>query len=271
MTCRHMCGSRAINVAVLGLLCTSSRFSAEAASLEWHNVPLSIVLPVGHERVVSFPDHVQVGLPAALSDRALRTQSVGGTVLWLAHEPFGPLRLQVRLLTTGHVLLIDLTAVESDEATVDPVEVVLPSERSLGEAESAKPLGPVELTRFASQQLYAPERVVTTSPAIRRVPMALEGDVPLYRAGDVAALPLGSWQAGGLFVTAVMLTNRGGERLTLDPRLLRGSFVAATFQHNSLGPAGSRSEATCVYLVTNVPFGAAVRVVEAPVASTEGG
>lgn len=270
MSLRGMSGRRTIGLATLGLLCVVSRLSAEAATVEWRNVPLSIVLPVGHERVVSFPDHVQVGVPAALSDKTLRTQSVGGTVLWLAHEPFGPLRFQVRLLTTGHVLLIDLTAVESEEANVDPIEIALSSERTQDEAARRSP-GPVELTRFASQQLYAPERVVTSLLGVRRVPMALEEDVRLYRAGDVYGLALGSWQAGEFFVTAVMLTNRARERLTLDPRLLRGSFVAATFQHNSLGPAGSRSDTTCVYLVTNVPFAAAVAAVKAPALSTEGG
>ena len=35
-----------------------------------------------------------------------------------------------------------------------------------------------------------------------------------------------------------------------DPRALQGNFVAATFQHPNLGPAGTASDTTVLYLVT---------------------
>ena len=51
-------------------------------------------------------------------------------------------------------------------------------------------------------------------------------------------------------MTAVKLTNTSGRWLDLDPRALQGDFLAATFQHPTLGPAGRAADTTVVYLVT---------------------
>jgi integrating conjugative element protein (TIGR03749 family) len=228
--------------------------------VEWRNVPVSIVLTVGEERILAFPDHVQVGVPASLNAGLLRTQSTGGTVLWLARAPFETQRVQVRLLNKGQVLLFDVTAVKAPNAhDSEPIQVRLPDRSAdAGAAQRAAALTPVALTRFAAQQLYAPRRLLDPMPGIRRVPMGATATVPLYRDEEVVAEPLVSWQGGGLYVTAVKLTNRGTSRVSLDPRRLDGHFVSAAFQHNTLGSAGSISESTCVYLVTNKPFAASL-------------
>lgn len=226
--------------------------------VEWRNVPISIVLNVGEERVLAFPDHVQVGLPPTLTAAKFRTQSTGGTVLWLAHEPFESHRLQVRLVETGHVMLFDVTAIATEGAEpADAIQVVFPETVRGGTEfgpDDGLSLTPVKLTRFVAQQLYAPARLLQAIPGLRRVPMGTPESVMLYRGDQVSAKPLASWQGGGIYVTAVMLTNLGTKRVLLDPRDLRGRFVAATFQHNSLGPTGSRSDVTSVYLVTDDPF-----------------
>ncbi len=68
------------------------------------------------------------------------------------------------------------------------------------------------------------------------------------------AEPLVAWRAGELYLTAVKLTNRTGEALTLDPRSLRGAWLSATFQHNRLLPQGDESDTTAVYLISARPF-----------------
>ena len=109
------------------------------------------------------------------------------------------------------------------------------------------------LTRFAARQLYAPLRLAQGRPGIVRVPVH-RTPVALLRGGAVQAVPLASWRAGTLFVTAVRLTNRTGQPRTLDPRELRGTWLAATFQHNRLLPAGSEADTTAVYLVSDRAF-----------------
>jgi hypothetical protein len=57
-----------------------------------------------------------------------------------------------------------------------------------------------------------------------------------------------------LYVTAVKLTNRWKKPQVLDPRTLRGQWLAATFQHSRLLPAGDDADTTAVYLVSARPF-----------------
>ena len=113
--------------------------------------------------------------------------------------------------------------------------------------------GYVALTRYAAQQMYAPRRLVREPPGILRAPLT-DKPVPLVRGGAVEAMPLVSWQAEGLYVTAVKLTNATHRPLILDPRGLRGRWLAATFQHARLLPAGDPADTTCVYLISARPF-----------------
>ena len=64
-----------------------------------------------------------------------------------------------------------------------------------------------------------------------------------------------AWRAKGLYVTAVKLTNRTEQALTLDPRNIRGTWLTATFQHHRLFPKGDEADTTAVYLISARPFG----------------
>jgi len=66
----------------------------------------------------------------------------------------------------------------------------------------------------------------------------------------VRARALAAWRLEDQWVTAVRLTNTTARWLDLDPRALQGNFVAATFQHPTLGATGQSSDTTVVYLVT---------------------
>jgi hypothetical protein len=61
---------------------------------------------------------------------------------------------------------------------------------------------------------------------------------------------LAAWRLDDHWVTAIQLTNEADRWLLLDPRALQGDFVAATFQHPDLGPAGDSTDTTALYLIT---------------------
>jgi integrating conjugative element protein (TIGR03749 family) len=107
------------------------------------------------------------------------------------------------------------------------------------------------LTRYAAQSLYAPLRTVEAVRGITRVnlrrDLALDTLLPSL---PVRARALAAWRLEDQYVTAVRLTNTSSRVLDLDPRGLQGDFVAATFQHPNLGPAGDPSDTTVVYVVT---------------------
>lgn len=109
------------------------------------------------------------------------------------------------------------------------------------------------LTRFAAHQLCALARLLNDRPGVVRVRVRRD-PVALVRGGAVSAEPLVPWLAGGLYLTAVKLTNRTAEPLTLDTRTLRGDWLTATFQHGHLQPAGQEADTTAVCLISARPF-----------------
>lgn len=247
----------------VGLLLMQSTVHAEMEGterIEWDKTPIRLDLQVGQERWVHFPGSVKVGLPASLQP-LLRTQSVNGTVYFLANAPFDATRIMLRTLDGGPLYLFDVSASEAGGQS-HPLQLFVKEAGESREDLAASSVAPntpathysyVALTQFAAQQLYAPARLLRDLPGIVRVPV-MRDPVSLLRGGMVDATPLVAWRAGGLYVTAVKLTNRTDQPQTLDPRDLRGTWLAATFQHNRLLAAGSEADTTAVYLISSRPF-----------------
>lgn len=232
--------------------------------LVWRQVPLNITLKTGRERLLHFPGPVKLGVPPDIHSR-MRAQIVGDTIYLLARKDFPQTRVIVKR-HNGAIYLIDLAA--SAEGGTAPVIVTDAADLAThARKENARPTAPntapstanyVTLTRFAAQALYAPRRLLTNPGHYTRVPLNTRRQVDLIRSADVAAEPLIGWQAGGLFITAVKLTNQSTRPVVLDPRHLRGHWRAATFQHARLLPHGSLADTTAVYLISAQPFAAAL-------------
>ncbi|WP_418156210.1 DUF3438 family protein [Pseudomonas aeruginosa] len=58
------------------------------------------------------------------------------------------------------------------------------------------------------------------------------------------------WKLLASSTHAVRLINSSSGWVTLDPRVLQGDFLTATFQHEALGPRGTPEDTTVLYLVT---------------------
>ena len=228
--------------------------------LHWQRLPLRIPLIVGQERVILVDRNVRVGLPSALTE-GLRVQSAAGAVYLLADAPLPPVRVELQDVDTGSVILLDVSAeaAKQGQAALQPLRIVSSSSgtavsvdggKSAPQASPATPL-PIVLTRYAAQSLYAPLRTIDPVPGIVSAPVAsalpLETLLPTL---PVRAEAMAAWRLADLWVSAVRLTNNSAQPVALDPRALQGDFVAATFQHPDLGPAGAPSDTTVVYLVT---------------------
>lgn len=261
-------------LALLGLLTMASAPVAQAVEiLRWERMPLAVPLRVGQERIVFIDRNVRVGVPAGVGER-LRVQSAGGAVYLRASEPIEPTRLQLQDADTGALILLDIAAepAKDGEPALEPVRIVegnaTPS-RYGDQAASADetparandqagtrslrretPI-PVVLTRFAAQNLYAPLRTVEPLPGVMRVNLRRDLDLAtLMPTLPVRAVALASWRLEDQWVTAVRLTNDSTGWITLDPRMLQGDFLTATFQHEALGPRGAPEDTTVLYLVT---------------------
>ena len=259
---------------LLGLLAVAAAPVSHAVEiLRWERMPLAVPLKVGQERIVFIDRNVRVGVPAGVGER-LRVQSAGGAVYLRASEPIEPTRLQLQDADTGALILLDIAAEppKDGEAELEPVRIVegsstparyggqpdgpdTPQTRVQNQADTRTtrretPI-PVVLTRFAAQNLYAPLRTVEPLPGVMPVNLRRDLDLDtLMPTLPVRAVGLASWRLEDQWVTAVRLTNGSSGWITLDPRVLQGDFLTATFQHEALGPRGTSEDTTVLYLVT---------------------
>ena len=276
MNPRDFCASLSL-IALLGLCFPLLSFAqVDDAALStpervvWNKAPIAIPLVVGEERLVHFPDSVSIGLPQSLTP-LLRSQSINGTLYLLARQAFEPTRVMVRSETDGPIYVLDISAAPGgvDSGSLPDVQVLLQASQKppqdLSEdagadqstsVKQSQSLGYAALTRYAAQQLYAPTRLIPRQPGVVAIPVNPE-PVDLVLGGKIEAVPVAAWKAGLRYVTAVKLINRTQSPIVLDPRELRGSWLAATFQHNRLLPAGSEADTTAVYLVSDRRFDAA--------------
>lgn len=229
---------------------------ASGERLVWDKAPLQISLGIGpdHERPVTFPAPMHIGIPQDIA-HLLRVQTVGRTSYFTAIAPFGRTRVVAEDRATGAVILLDLTA-SKDSGGPRPVTIVVPSAPvdSTAEADTQPPVDMVTLTRFAAQHLYAPRRLATPHPAIRRVLVNLTAIEDLYAGAGIRATPVAQWRTEDIHVAAVVLQNLRPEAIDLDPQQVRGRWRAITFHHGRLHAHGSEADTTVVYLVCERSF-----------------
>ncbi|KPX40520.1 TIGR03749 family integrating conjugative element protein [Pseudomonas ficuserectae] len=258
----------------VGYGCLFLAFSQASHAVEivrWERLPLAIPLLVNQERIVFVDQNVRIGVPNSIKDD-LRIQSSGGAVYLQASKAIPPTRLQLQVVGTGEIILVDIAAQEpaENQKPLEPMKIVqgeAPSthygkvspaapdaddETAEEERPSARETPvPVVLTRYAAQNLYAPLRTVEPLEGVSQVNLNKRVDLStLLPSLPVLPTALGAWQMDDYIVTAVKLRNLSAQPLRLDPRELQGDFATATFQHNTLGTRGTPADTTVVYLVT---------------------
>ena len=234
----------------------------------WDKRPINVHLQVGNERIIHFPDDVRYWLPDTVK-RHVSVLAANGVLYIRAVEPFPTTRLRIQGLNDQQVYLLDITASES--AAVSDELIVMTKKNTRNRSKEATAYRTTEdwrirLTRYAAQQLYAPERLVDGDSAIKRIPVESKTSVPLIRGGLIEAVPIASWQGHGLTVTAVRVRNLSRQSLQLQfdqtdslealdlSHLVRGDWLTATLQHDRLGAMGDETDTTTLYLVSNRSF-----------------
>ena len=247
-----VCAAAALLAAI-----ASPASETNARRITWRYQPIAVELGVGAEQLVHFPAAVSIGLPSSV-DAALRTQTVNGTVYWLARAPFSKTRVLVREIDSGYTYLLDVSA---SDAPSDATPLAVQRDGTAPGNAAAKTGGQsidyVALTRMAAQALYAPPRLVSPLPGASRTSVDPD-EVQLLPERQVSAKPLMAWRADALYLTAVKLTNNGDDAVHLDPRRLQGQWLSATFQHSELAPAGELAASTVVYLISARSFAEAL-------------
>lgn len=254
---------------VILLTLASATVLADASErVLWDKRPINVHLQVGSERIIHFPDNVRYWLPDTVK-RHVSVLAANGVLYIRAMEPFPTTRLRIQGLNDQQVYLLDITA--SEVAAVSDELIVMTKKNTRNRSKEATAYRTTEdwrirLTRYAAQQLYAPERLVDGDSAIKRIPVESKTSVPLIRGGLIETVPIASWQGHGLTVTAVRVRNLSRQSLQLQfdrsdslqvldlSYLMRGDWLTATLQHDRLGAMGDETDTTTLYLVSNRSF-----------------
>ena len=251
-----------IYILLLATIWTSTSIAYEGKErVVWDKKPIQLQLKIGEERIVHFPADIEHWEPDIVKNSVV-AQTVADTLYIRALTEFADVRFRVRERVSHKVYLLDVSA--TADANVPDVLVVISEDQLRGEsdraAETVARLSEdwrVRLTRFASQTLYAPSRVISGDASISRMPLEQGIDIPLVRGGEVKADTVASWKGGGWYVHAIRLTNKSSRQIVLDPRVsYRGRWSTVTAQHSRLGaqanlePAGTDEAVTTVYFTS---------------------
>jgi integrating conjugative element protein (TIGR03749 family) len=225
----------------------------------WNKAPIHIVLPVGEERRIDFPLSVELQVPALIKTMSERIQiTESGSVYWIASKSFKRQRVNA-VTATGYSYILDVEA--RPKGHKHPIAIVderIPVEDSKTGKPTKQPYDYdyVDLARFAAQSVYAPDRLIKELPGVRRIEINPD-HLPLVKGGDLLTEPMAQWVAStipSLYVTAVRVTSNSLNKITLDPRLLRGDFLAASSQHAYVNSAGENGDTTTWYLISDQPL-----------------
>lgn len=247
--------------------------TSQPETLVWNRAPLRIALPVNRERRVDFPVEVIIYIPDAIANKMTATATLEGSLFFCAREAFATQRVVVTDKSGRVQWLLDISA--DAKAPLHPL--VIRDSRVQPEIGNTKPpatheamptpptdanaepvVDEVDLIKLAARQFYGPSRLADLPPGVSGA-LIDTGPVDLYRGADLETVVQGAWRTtgvnGGLYVTAVRVTNRSQFEVRPDPRRIRGTWKAIAAQHAWLAPAGQfPQDTTYWYLVSSRPL-----------------
>lgn len=244
-------------------------------TIVWDKSPITVVIPVGEEVRITFPTDVTIQVPSNLIEGLKSLAPNQQMVYWTATTTFDKSRIIATSTDSKSVYLIDLAAVQGtpkENLIIEDADRVLAhqsesqSQATESREEASRELtDPPEmvLTRFASQSLYAPRRLMPVNADIAPQPFPkLSSDFPLMRSqwGEKYQFSIaGAWAGYGFYITAVLVVNQSNTPIAINPGLVQGNFTHITPQHLNLGPMGSLEDRTTLYLISTVPFASAIQ------------
>ncbi len=243
---------KTIKIFLLSLCLTSLSYALQSEHLVWEKVPLTVELPIKQERLIQFPQTIKI-IDQQLSQN-LDVLKVKGSLYLKAQDAFKQARIIVQLIPDGEVIILNLKA-DADYNNTTPIEILTDDpKRDSQSAASHYEYNAIQLTRFAIQSLYVPERVRQIPSGVYRTPMKTHKTINLFYGASIEAHPIASWRGGALHITAVELKNLLNHPATLKPSDLIGHWQTASFYPSARLSARTQHESTMVFLVSDQSF-----------------
>ena len=236
--------STSFKCVVLCLLLAPDVLVADPLYLQYENSPLLIDLTVGREQRLHFGDSVEIGVPSELASK-LEASSVQGIAYFKPLRGFSRQRVFVKLMESGHFVLLDVAA--SNQANSHREVFISLASKSRSLAVEVEPT-PIELSRYAAQQLVSPRRLLRIHPQIKPATVDFAGR-HLYLTSQLEIDALGAWQTKRQVVVAYSVRNTSQDEVVLTPEAVRGDWRTVSFMHKVLRPGDSPDSRTVMLLV----------------------
>ena len=237
-------------VFVLFAVCSTVK-AVETEHVLWKREPVKILLPLGKEKIITFPCSVSVDVKA--TDFVEMILANGNLYITPKYE-FVNKRILLKSDEAEEVFILDLSV--SKAANNNRIEIILAEKEALKEESLAGgSVAMVDLVRYAVQQFYGVDRLLQHNPNIYRVAMRIPRVLKLYPEQDITAMPIGQWKGGDLYVTAVYLKNKGENHRSIDLRLIKGNWMASVvFPNMQLFGYKKVKDDTMLFLVSKRSF-----------------
>lgn len=234
--------------------------------VHYKNKPVTIELYMGQERSVSFGDHVKIGITKGQQVKKLfRAQSAQGVVHFLPYDKFDKQRIQIKRLTDGRVILLDLVSIKAKKNArpLEDVRIILKSENVIEDKKEETSaldfpvVTPVDLTRSAAQKLYGPSRLHKDMPGIMETTLGVQGPIHIFKGENkynTTSKAVLAYEGGGYHMAAIHIKNISQKDVALSYFDINLPMSHATFQHHNLTANGMPGDSTILYLVSQEPL-----------------
>ena len=241
-------------------------------------LPIPVSMRVGEEKVLSFTEDVQWSLPRELIGIATG-EAVAGNVYIKTPQAFESARFRFRGIDSNRYYVVDITA--SDRGEPGPVKInaeqpvasaatgaqtqaapgtQVPAQPGLQPVElpvveTRRPSGIPQLTRYAFQMVYSPDRLIDAPWDVEEARLSSPVPIDNMLVGHaVTATPLAQWRtATGDYAIAVGIENQESRSVELDPRMMRRNdrWISLAMINDRLSPRGSRGDRTTIVIVAD--------------------
>lgn len=248
------------NLIVIVMFCSNIIYANDFIRIIDTAEPIEIEIAVNEEIEIVFDSQLEeVGTPGQIKNKVV-IQSIDYRLWIKANSAFKPVRLLVKD-KQGKIKVLVISSVYKTIKHLRKYKIISKKNnivQKVQRQQSFKKHSYVDLVRFASQQLYAPKRLIKNIVGIVRTPVSKK-KINLFtcdnNCNSIVSIPIASWRSDRYFITAVKLKNISNKIINLDPRALLGGWLSAVFQFNRIGVKDSSTDTTVVYLVSLQTFG----------------
>lgn len=231
--------------------------------------PVAIDLQVGKERVIDFGNNI-VFKKEEVGPHLSNAFSHQGKLFLTAREAFPIKRMTVRYVESGETIILDVSATSRSVKQGDAIvvgsnkfaekdEPATTSKQATSFAShQAKPLGPIDLLRFAAQDSYAPSRLKSNDHRFSITKVNTKLDLSELFIGQSYALydarVIKGWFVKGNYLTVIAVRNRSTIPRQLNLFDLNVDAISASAQHIVLSQRDVAGDSTRIYIITKQPF-----------------